>query len=217
MSRLLVVLVLLLATSIASAGKQTFDLVQFDPPAPYKKIPWVKEGAKNSNQNYTVIDKAAGTYCRIAIYKSVESKGDDLDAEFRSEWAELTKSYGVPTAQVTDPREEGGWKIVAGVAAFPFDGKTSFVMLTTFTGYGRTTSIVAVTSSEDFFPVIERFLASLRMTKPPGTKATAPANTTTPAKTTPATKGGQQHAEQYMEYNTMLKTWVWKWRYPKSK
>lgn len=70
---------------------------------------------------------------------------------------------------------------------------------------------MAVTSSEDFFPAVEWFMASVKMTK----AARAKAAPSTPGK--PAQPGNkQQHAEQYMEYNTMLKQWVWKWRYPKS-
>jgi len=207
-SLLVVALLLLSSTTVFADTKVTFDLVRFDPPAAYKKNPWTKEISKGKHQSYTAIDQAGGTYCRIAVFHSTESKGD-LDAEFRSEWAQLTKTIGVEPAQVTEPYEQDGWKIVAGVATFPFDGKTSFVTLTTLTGHGRTTSIKAETSSEDCFPAIERFLSSVKMLKPAGATATAK----TPAKS-PA-KGGAKVAEQYMEYNTMLKQWVWKWRYPK--
>lgn len=208
---LVVLAVLLLSTDLASAGKQTVDIVQFTPPAAYKKAAWVKEIKKGVHQTYTVIDKEAGTYCRIGIYYSTESKGD-LDAEFLREWGLVLKEHAVTgPAQVTDPREENGWRIRAGVATFEFDGKPAFAMLTTFTGYGRTTSIVALTSSEAFFPAIEKFIGSVELKKPAGAAAKTPA-------TSPAAKGAKvEHAEQYMEYNTMLKAWVWKWRYPKSK
>lgn len=211
MKALLVVLaVVLLSTGLASAGKQTVDIVKFTPPAAYKKTAWVKEHKKGSNQSYTVIDKEAGTYCRIGIYYSNESAGD-LDAEFLREWKLLAQHGVTAPAHVTDPREENGWKIKAGVASFEFDGKPAFAMLTTFTGYGRTTSIVALTNSEAFFPVIEKFLGSVELKKPAGATAK------TPATSTPAKGAKVEHAEQYMEYNTMLKAWVWKWRYPKSR
>jgi hypothetical protein len=206
---LVVLAILLLSTDLASAGKETVDLVQFTPPAAYKKMAWEKVHKKDVKQTYTMVDKEAGTYCQIGVYYSVASTGD-LDAEFTREWA-IFETYNVKPAQVTEPREENGWMIKAGVAEFEFNGKPAYATLTTFSGYGRTTSIAAVMSSDAFFPVIEKFLGSVLVKKPATAKAAA-----TKSAPSPGAGGGKAKvAEQYMEYNTMLKQWVWKWRYPK--
>jgi hypothetical protein len=224
MNRLLVLLVLLLSTSVASAGKLTFDLVQFDPPAAYKKTAWLKEVKKGDLHSYTVVDKAAGTYCQLGVFQSTASTGD-IDAEFLREWKGLVAQYGVTAAaQITDPRVEDGWTVKAGVASFERDHKTAFAMLTTFTGYGRTTSIIALTTSEDFFPAIQSFLGSVQMKKPAGAAATAststaatPSTPSTKATKTPAKGGKLQPSEGYMEYSTYTRTWSWKWRFPPPK
>ncbi len=208
--RLVVLLVLLLAPSFSVAGKRvTYDDVTFTPPAPYKKKAWIRDIKKDkTSTSYTMTDEATGTYCQIFILKSIPSKGD-LVADFDSEWkAIVVASYGVKEApKMTDAAEQDGWTVKAGVATFAFANGTSIAMLTTISGHGRATSIVAVTSGQEYAGAIQDLLGSVEMKKP-ATAAKATAKT-------PAAKTSKPKALQgFMEYSPFTKTWTWKLRYP---
>lgn len=122
-----------------------------------------------------------------------------MNADFASDWKTvMVTNYGVTEpAQVTETPAEGDWQAKAGVATFAFDKGTSIAMLTTITGLGRTVSIVAVTSSQDYLPAIQALLGSVEMLKP-ATKETAKPTA----------------LQDYMEYSPFTKTWTWKLRYP---
>lgn len=214
MKRLLVLAVVLLSPAMAHAEKKvTYDLVTFAPPAPYKKTAWIKDIKKDKNNtSYTMTDKAAGTYCQIFIIRSTTSKGD-LTADFESEWKALVVgSYGVQDPpQMTDGAEQDGWTVKAGVATFAFANGTSIAMLTTISGYGRATSIVAVTSGQEYAGAIQDLLGSVEMKKPPvAAKSTAKTTTKTASKGT----AKPQALQGYMDYNPITKSWTWKVRYP---
>ena len=208
MTRLLVVLLLILSPAVARAEKTTFDLLRFTPPAPWKKAGWKKELTK-TNLGYTSVDKSTGTYCQIFIVKSTTSKGD-LASDFDSEWKDvIVGSFKVTDAPtMTDPAEADGWQVKAGVATFPFDGGTSIALLTTGSGFGRVVSIVAVTNNADYVPVVQAFLGSVELIKPPATTAKTAAKSPAKEAAKPAALQG------YMEYSPFTKTWTWKLRYP---
>ena len=184
------------------------DGVHYTPPAVWKKAAWKRDESVKNVLSYTMTDQDTKTYCQIFLLRSTTSKGD-VDADFDNEWKELVvKQYKVTDpAQMTDTAEENGWKVKSGVATFAFSGGTSIAMLTTISGYTRATSIVAVTSHEQFAPAIQALLGSVELKRPPVTgKATPKSKTTETAK--PAALQG------YMEYSPFTKTWTWKVRYP---
>lgn len=209
MKRLLLLVVLVLLPAPARADKKAvYDLIHYSPPAPWKKAAWKRDDSVKNILSYTMTDKETKTYCQIFLIRSTTSKGD-VDADFDSEWKELVvKQYKVTDpAQTTDTAEENGWKVKAGVATFAFSGGTSIAMLTTISGYTRATSIVAVTSHEQFAPAIQALLGSVELKRPPVTGTTAPkAKANETAK--PAALQG------FMEYSPFTKTWTWKLRYP---
>jgi len=201
----------------ASAGKATYDLVSYTPPAPWKKVAWIKDIKKDKNNvSYTMTDKSNGTYCQIFIVRSTTSKGD-VTADFESEWKTIiVGSYRVAEAPtLTDTAEEDGWKVKAGVSTFAFDKGTSIAMLTTISGYDRAISIVAVTSSQDYLPAVQAFLGSIEMKKPPASKASGPAESAGKS----ASKGTAKPValQGYMEYSPYTKSYTWKLRYPQPK
>lgn len=209
-NRLFVLLMLVLSTSTAAAGKKvSYDDVTFTPPAPYKKKAWIRDIKKDKNStSYTMTDQATGTYCQIFIFKSIPSKGD-LAADFDSEWKTIiVSSYSVkdPPA-MTDAAEQDGWTVKAGVGTFAFANGTSIAMLTTVSGHGRATSIAAVTSGQEYAGAIQDLLGSIEMKKP-----AAVAKTT--AKTPAAKTARPQALQGYMDYNPFTMSWTWKLRYP---
>jgi hypothetical protein len=201
--------VLAIAPATASAGKATYDLVKYTPPAPWKKVAWIKDIKKDKNNvSYTMTDKSSGTYCQIFIIRSTTSKGD-VDADFESEWkAMIVGSYKDTSPPViTDTAEDDGWKVKAGVTTFEFNNETSIAMLTTISGYDRAVSIVAVTSSQDYLPAVQALLGSIEMKKPPRSASSTPAKAAGKTAKPVALQG-------YMEYSPYTKSYTWKLRYP---
>src|SRR3954464_8847108 len=150
----------LAATSFGQ--KQSFDLASFIPPKA-----WKKELKANSHTSYTIVNKKKKTYCQIFIMLSTTSKGG-IKEDFESEWQILVANqYGVTdSARRTEPSTNEGWQLLAGIAPFTFNKGISTVMLTTFTGYNKAESIVALTNSEEYIPAIQQFLQSVEMKKP---------------------------------------------------
>jgi hypothetical protein len=146
-----------LLTSSLFAQKETFS-----PPAG-----WQKEVKENTYTSYTITNRQTKSYCRIFIMLSIKSKGG-IKEDFQSEWQSLVvKQYNVAEApQVTEPVSVEEWMIQSGMAPFSFNNGTSTAMLTTLSGNNRAMSIVALTNSEDYIPVIQQFLESVEMGKP---------------------------------------------------
>lgn len=209
MNNLALLVALALSPAADSAGKATYDLVRYTPPAPWKTTAWIQDIKKDEHStSYTVTDAKTRTYCQIFILRSRPSKGS-LTADFETEWKDIVVSnYRVAEPPVlTDTAAEAGWQVKAGVATFAFDGGTSIAMLTTLSGYGRAVSIVAVTSSQDYLTAIQALLESVEMLKPAE-------NASGTAK--PPSKGTAKPAalQGYMDYSPFTKTWTWKVRYP---
>ena len=162
MKRIILLCLLCVFVEKTFSQKQTFDLTTFTPPKS-----WTKEVKANSHTSFSNINKEKKTYCQIFIMLSTASKGS-IKEDFESEWQTLVaKQYGViDTARLTEPTTENGWKVKAGIGTFTFNNGQSIAMLTTMSGYNKAVSIVAVTNSDDYIPVIQEFLKSVEMKKP---------------------------------------------------
>lgn len=156
---LLPLLISLTATSFAQ--KQTYDLVTFNSPKG-----WTKEEKQNLIM-YTRVDKKNKTWCQIGVYKSTASKGS-IEADLQSEWNEMAvKQFSITdTMQATETQEADGWKIKTGSGKFTFNNQPAAVLLTTFSGYNRCTSIMATTNSQRYLENIESFVGGINLKNP---------------------------------------------------
>jgi len=153
---------LLISFSITSfAQKQTFDLVTFTPPKG-----WTKEEKQNVIV-YTKVDKKNKIWCQIGVYKSTASKGN-IEDDLQSEWNEMAvKQFNITDPmQATETQEADGWKIKTGSGKFTSSNQPAAVLLTTFSGYNRCTSIIAITNSQAYLETIENFVGSIDIKKP---------------------------------------------------
>lgn len=149
------------SAAILVAQKQTFDLVSFTPPKG-----WTKEEKQNV-MVYTRVDNKNKTWCQIGVYKSTVSKGS-IEDDLQSEWNEMAvKPYNISdTMQASETQEAEGWKIKSASGKFTFNNQPAAVLITTFSGYDRCTSIVATTNSQEYLDAIENFVGSIDLKKP---------------------------------------------------
>ncbi|NCI47435.1 hypothetical protein [Sediminibacterium soli] len=161
-----------LSTITSIAQKQTYDLVIYTPPAGWKKE------EKSNLTAYSMTDNEKNSWCQIFIVKSTVSKGS-IGADFESEWQELAvKNYHPSEMSQSDKAEEAdGWKIKSGVGKFVFNKSDANIILTTFSGYGRCVSIVAITNSGDYSSATKKFWESIDLVKPSATTPVTPTAT----------------------------------------
>ena len=166
MKKILCLWVAIISVISASAQKETYDLVNFTPPAGWKKE------ERSTLLIFTSIDQAKKTWCQLAIVKSTTSKGS-IEQDFDSEWQELVvKNYNPAAApQVNEVVEADGFKIKSGSAGFTFNNSDAYAILTSFSGHQRCASIVVTSNSQDFLTDIENFLASVELNTPPASQA----------------------------------------------
>jgi hypothetical protein len=143
------------------AQKETFELVKYIAPKGWKKE------LRQDLVMYTVVDKKDKAWCQLGIYKSTDSKGS-LENDFDADWKELVcKTYKITdTVPPADTAEADGWKIKTGSGKFTFNNKPAAAMLTTFSGYGRSISIVAVAGNQRYLQNIQDLIASIELTRP---------------------------------------------------
>lgn len=147
--------------AISFAQKETFDLISYTP---------LKGWTKEEKQNvvvYTKVDNKNKTWCQIGVYKSTESKGN-IEDDLQSEWNEMAvKQFSITDSmQATETQEADGWKIKSGSGKFTFNNQPAAVLLTTFSGYDRCTSIIATTNSQAYLEAIQNFVGTIDLKKP---------------------------------------------------
>jgi len=154
--------ILILSSLGVLSQKETYELVSYSPP-----IGWKKEVKQNYYTSYTTTNSQNNSYCQIFIMLSTNSKGG-IKEDFESEWQNLiVTNYKVTEApQLTEPSSENGWTAKGGTAPFNFNNGQSIALLTTLSGYSKAVSIVIITNSQEYMPVIQEFLGSVEMNTP---------------------------------------------------
>jgi hypothetical protein len=142
----------------AAAQKETFDIASYTAPQG-----WDKKENKNA-VSYKIINQQQKTWCQIGIYRSTPTKGTAAQ-DFESDWKELiVNTYKITNApKMTDMPDMRGWKIKSGGSKYIFNKQNAMVMLTTYSGYGKAVSIVALTSSPDYGSYIQHLIESVEL------------------------------------------------------
>ena len=149
---------------------ETLDVIQYTAPKGWAKT--VKEGAVV----YSDINKAKDGYCVLTIYSSTVSSGN-AQKDFANEWnALVVKPFKVEanpkTESQTDPQ---GWQGTVGGAQFATDGGLKgIVLLTVYSGFGKTAAILAILNDESYLAVADAFVAGVKLDKTKALAKTAP-------------------------------------------
>jgi hypothetical protein len=150
----------LIANTIAAQLKETFDATTYTVPKGWKKE------AKPNLVIYTTTNKKDTSWCQIGIYRSAESKGA-VETDFNDSWTELAaRPYKIEEAPQGDSAVEAdGWKIKSGAGKFVFNKAPAMALLTAFTGYGKSISILAITNKQRYTNDIAALLGSIELNK----------------------------------------------------
>ncbi|MFZ4771431.1 MAG: hypothetical protein ACOYLO_14705 [Ferruginibacter sp.] len=174
----------LFVSIVLFAQKETFDITSYTAPNG-----WNKEEKKNV-VSYKIINQQKKTWSQIGIYRSMTTKGSAAK-DFEREWQELiVNTYKITDApKMTDIPEQGGWQIKSGGSKYIFNKQNAMVMLTTYSGYGKTVSIVALASSPDYGADIQNLLASVELSGQEGGVGLTNTDSNTGSQTYPVNRG----------------------------
>ena len=173
MRQLLLLTICFLSFFVTSSAQisETFDIATFQPPPKWKKQ------TKDGVVIFTTLNEPKGTYAMITLYGSGESSGNPQN-DFNSEWQQfVVGQLGIKGSPQIEPvQNTDGWAIVTGAAPFQNEQGNAAIILSTYSGYGKTFSVTAIFNSKDDFPAIEAFAASIKLRKPETRPQPAPAN-----------------------------------------
>lgn len=154
--------VLLLAITVTVSAQQTnFDIATYTVPAGW--TPEIKDFAAS----YVKTNNITKGWCRVTIYKSIQSSGNSI-TDFNNEWnALIVKSnWGSVTPPQPETETEDGWTSHSAASTFTYEGKQAYSLLSTITGYGVELSVVVLMNSTEYMKDIEQLLLSLDLKKP---------------------------------------------------
>lgn len=139
---------------------ETFDIATYAPP-----IGWIKN-IKQDAVTYTTIDNIKGTFCVLAIYTATASKGNP-QKDFANEWKNLVI---IPFQTDSNPKTEtqttvDGWNAVVGAAAANQDSSNFYVILTVFSGFGKTTSVLITLNDQSYMTEANSLLDHIKLDK----------------------------------------------------
>jgi hypothetical protein len=155
-------ILLVITVSMFAQQKETFDLAAFIVPDGWQKV--IKD---NDAIGYTINNAQKGSYCQIAIYRSMKSLGN-IQSDFEEEWKVLIADVFQVTVkpELRAPISDDGWVSMSGFAPFDFNGGKSIAMLVTISGYTKRLSIIILSNTQDYKKDIDNFLASVDLKKP---------------------------------------------------
>ena len=173
MRQLLLLTICFLSFFVTTSAQisETFDIATFQPPPKWKKQ------TKDGVVIFTTLNEQKGTYAMITLVGSGESSGNPQN-DFNSEWQQfVVGQLGIKGSPQIEPvQNTDGWAIVTGAAPFQNEQGNAAIILSTYSGYGKTFSVTAIFNSKDDFPAIEAFAASIKLRKPETRPQPAPAN-----------------------------------------
>ena len=147
---------------------ETQDIIKYTPPKGWTKT--LKDGA----MVYVDMNKTSGAFCILTIFSSTPSLGSP-QKDFAAQWDGLLVK---PFKAAANPKTESqtnadGWQATVGAADVETDGLKAAAILTVFSGFGKTASILALVNDESYLAQVDSLVAGVKLNK---TASTPPAN-----------------------------------------
>lgn len=156
----------------ASFGQtETLDMVRYTPPAGWTKT------KKEDSVVFVAVDKTKNTFCALTIHSGTVSSGN-AENDFATEWKNFVVTpYQVEASPKTETGIKDGWTMISANAPFESDGIKSLAVLFVFSGFGKTTSILAILNSDTYLKPLAEFMETIKLDKTPiAARPSAPAN-----------------------------------------
>ena len=140
---------------------ETLDIVTYTPPKGWTKTP------KADAVVFSDLNKTTNAFCVMTVYTGTASSGEAAK-DFAIDWQTfVSKPFKVEENPKTETQTGDGWTITTATALIEPDGVKSLAMLTAFTGYGKTTSVLVISNSDTYTKPVGDFLESVKLDKTP--------------------------------------------------
>jgi hypothetical protein len=148
---------------------EKLDIIEYTPPKGWTKTP--KEGVVV----FVDVNKTSNAVCLLTIYASTPGTGSPKQ-DFVNTWNEkVVKPFkGQANPKTETQTNSEGWQVTAGAGEIEIEGGKSYAILTVYSGYGKTTSILAVLNSDTYLKPISAFLESVKLDKTEGMSKAPP-------------------------------------------
>ncbi|MBN8674079.1 MAG: hypothetical protein J0L56_08095 [Chitinophagales bacterium] len=172
----LLLLMLLVACSVAFSQQQTFDIATYSLPKG-----WQKETTASAVL-LSREDPGKDIYCFMQLYKSLPGAADSK-ANFDDAWETIVKK----AVTIASPPEmqpaatDNGWEIQSGYALYESDDTKGIAMLITSSSNGKMVNLVILTNTDSYEKDISAFLESISLKTIPQTNEGVVTNPSKPA------------------------------------
>src|SRR6185436_5518257 len=149
----------LFVPQLVSGQTETLDVIQYTPPKGLTKTQ--KEGVVV----FTGINKSTNGFCVLTIYASTPSVGSP-QTDFANKWNEvIVKPFRAEANPKTETQSQDGWTSVSGAAQIETEAGKSYVIMTVFSGYGKTASVCVLFNDQSYLPQLDAFMTGLKLDK----------------------------------------------------
>src|SRR5262249_29239077 len=138
---------------------ETLDIVHYTPPKGWTRTP--KEGA----MVFSDVNKTTNGFCILTVYASTPSAGSP-QKDFASKWNEfVVKPFKAEANPKTETQTAEGWQVVAGAGQIEMEGLKAYAVLTVFSGFGKTASVLAILNDESYLAQTSAVIESIKLDK----------------------------------------------------
>jgi hypothetical protein len=144
---------------VAFSQAQNLGIVHYTPPKGWTKT------SKENVVAFSNLNQTTGGFCIITVYGATPSTGTPQN-DFTREWNNLVvKPLQAEVNPKTETQLSEGWTVIAGGASIEFQGSKAFALLTVFSGFGKTVSILGVFNDQAYMAQVAAFVASVELDK----------------------------------------------------
>jgi len=152
---------------------EKLGIVQYTPPKAWKKSP------SENIVTFSQLNETTGRFCTITLYGATPGTGNPK-SDFTREWNNLVvKPFGGEANPKTETEAADGWTAIAGGGAVDFQGGKALALLTVYSGFGKTVSVLGILNDESYLPQLTAFVTGVDIEKE-AAATTAPASVAAP-------------------------------------
>ncbi|MBY0534949.1 MAG: hypothetical protein K2P88_03785 [Chitinophagaceae bacterium] len=168
MKQLVLILSLVVLTTVSRSQTHILGRIKITEP-----LGFTKEATSNSVK-FTKADISTKHWCVIGVQAEIIGTGN-IETDFSNDWTELIAvPYHITKEAIPiEVPEKTGFNKKGGAGSFEFSGSSAMAVLYCFVSNNTKTSIIVLTNSDEFAPIIDSFINELTflVTPPPENKS----------------------------------------------
>jgi hypothetical protein len=139
---------------------ETLDIMKFTPPAGWTRTE--KDGALV----FIGVNKTTNGFCVLSFYGSIPSSGRP-DTDFTNQWKTLAVNTfkAQPNPKTESSTNSDGWQVIIGASEIESEGGKMIALLTVFSGFGKTASVLTVVNDETLLARVDTVINGIKLDK----------------------------------------------------